>query len=42
MYEDSNKSQINMIGAYLIVYYDINQEKAAKLITIPKSNIDNI
>ena len=42
MYEDSNRNQINMIGAYLILYYDINEEKAAKLMTIAKSNIDDI
>ena len=30
MYEDSNRSKINMIGAYLILNYDINEEKAAK------------
>ena len=40
MYEDSNKNKMNMIGAYLILYYDINDEKAAKLVTIAKSNID--
>ena len=40
MYEDSNRNEINMIGAYLIWDYDINDEKAAKLITIAKSYID--
>ena len=40
MYEDSNKNKMNMIGAYLILYYDINDEKAAKLVTIAKSGID--
>ena len=40
MYEDSNRNKINMIGAYLILYYDTNDEKAAKLMTIAKSNID--
>ena len=42
MYEDSNTNKINMIGAYLILYYDMNEEKAAKLMTIAKSNIDDI
>ena len=41
MYEDTNKNEINMIGAYLILYYDINDEKTAKLVTIAKSNIDD-
>ena len=40
MYEDSNRNKINMIGAYLILNYDINDEKVAKLMTIAKSNID--
>ena len=40
MYEDSNKDKIDMIGACLILYYDINDEKAAKLMTIANSNID--
>ena len=40
MNEDSNRNKINMIGAYLILNYDINDEKAAKLMTIAKSNID--
>ena len=40
MCEDSNRDKINMIGAYLILYYDINDEKAAKLMTIPNSNIE--
>ena len=31
-----------MTGAYLILYHDINNEKVAKLMTIVKSNIDNI
>ena len=31
-----------MIGAYLILFYDINDEKTAKLMTISKSNIDEI
>ena len=42
MCQDSNTNKINMIGAYLIVYYDVNDEKAAKLMTIAKSNIDDI
>ena len=44
MYEDSNRNKINMIGAmigaYLNLNYDINDDKAAKLMTIAKSNID--
>ena len=40
MYEDSNRNKINMIGAYVILDYDINDEKAAKLMTIAKSNIE--
>ena len=40
MYEDSIRNKIIMIGAYLILNYDINVEKAAKLMTIAKSNID--
>ena len=40
MCEDSNRDRMNMIGAYLILYYDMNDEKAAKLMTIPNSNID--
>ena len=40
MYEDSNRNKINIIGAYLILNYDINDEKSAKLMTIAKSNID--
>ena len=40
MYEDSNRNKINMIGAYLILNYDISDEKAAKLMTIAKSDID--
>ena len=42
MYEDSNKNKIKMIRAYLILYHDINGEKVAKLMTISKSNIDDI
>ena len=40
MYDESGRDKINMIGAYLILYYDINDEKAAKLMTIANSNID--
>ena len=40
MYGDSNRDQINMIGACLILYYDINDEKAAKRMTIWNSNIN--
>ena len=40
MYDDSNRNKINMIGAYLILNYDINDKKAAKLMTIAKSDID--
>ena len=40
MYEDSNRNKIYMIGAYLILNYDINDEKAAKLMTVAKSDID--
>ena len=40
MYEDSNWNKMNMIRAYLILNYDINDEQAAKLMTIAKSNID--
>ena len=40
MYEDSNRNNINMIGDYLIFNYDINDEKAAKLMTIAKSITD--
>ena len=29
-----------MIGAYLVLYYDISDEKAAKLIINANSNID--
>ena len=29
-----------MIGTYLILYYDMNDEKAAKLMTITNSDID--
>ena len=42
MFQDSNRNKINMIGIYLILCYDINEEKAAKLMTITKSNIDDI
>ena len=31
---------MNIIGAYLILNYDINDEKTAKLMTIAKSDID--
>ena len=40
MYDDFNKNKMNMIGAYLILNYDINEEKTAKLMTFVKSNID--
>ena len=40
MYEDSNRDEINMIGTCLILYYDINDEKAAKRMTITNSNIN--
>ena len=30
MYEDSNRNKIDIIGAYLILYYDINGEKNSK------------
>ena len=39
MYEDSNRNKIDMIGAYLMLNYDINVEKTAKLMTFAKSNI---
>ena len=43
MYEGPNRNKINMIGTYLILYYNTNEEeKAAKLMTIAKSDIDNI
>ena len=42
MYEDSNRDKIDMIGAYLILYDDINDEKAAKMMTIANSNNDEI
>ena len=42
MYEDSNRNTMKMIGAYLILYRDINDEKVAKLMTIAKTNIDDI
>ena len=41
MYEDSNRNKIDMIGAYLILYYDINK-KQTKVMTIAKSNIEDI
>ena len=40
MCKDSNRNKMNMIGAYLILYYDIDYEKAPKLMTIAKSDID--
>ena len=40
MYEDSNRYKMNMIGAYLILKYDINDEKTSKLMTFAKSNIE--
>ena len=40
MYADSNRDKINMIGACLILYYDINGDKAAKRMTIANSNIN--
>ena len=40
MYEDFNRNKMNMIGAYLILNYDTNEEKTAKLMTFVKSNID--
>ena len=40
MYGDSNRNKMDMIGVYLILNYDIDYEKAAKLMTIAKSNID--
>ena len=40
MYEDFNRNKMNMIGAYLLLYYDINDEKATKLMTNAKSSID--
>ena len=40
MYEDSNRDKINMIGACLILYYGINDEKAAKRMTVANSNIN--
>ena len=42
MYEDSNINNIYMIGTDLILYYDMNYEKAAKLVTIVKSIIGDI
>ena len=42
MFDDSNGNKINMTGAYLIPYHDINDEKLAKLMTIAKSNNDDI
>ena len=40
MYEDSNGDEINMIGACLILYYDIKDEKAAKRMNVANSNIN--
>ena len=40
MYEDSNKDKVNMIGACLILYHDINDEKATKRMTIANPNIN--
>ena len=40
MYEDSNRNKINMIGAYLILNYDIHDKKTAELMTIAKSDSD--
>ena len=40
MYDDINRDKINIIGACLILYYDINDEKSAKQMTIANSNID--
>ena len=40
MYEDYNRDKINMISACLIIYYDMNGEKAAKRMTIANSNIN--
>ena len=40
MYEDSNRNKISMIRSYLILNYDINDEKVVKLMTIAKSNVD--
>ena len=40
MYEDSNRDKINTIEACLILYHDINDEKAAKWTTIANSNIN--
>ena len=40
MYEDSNGEEIIMIGACLILYYDMNDENAAKPMTIANSNIN--
>ena len=41
MYENSNRNKINMIGVYLILYYDINDDKASKPMIVEKSNIDD-
>ena len=41
MYQDSKRNKMNMIGAYLNLYYDMNYEKAAKRMTIA-SNIKDI
>ena len=40
MYEDSDRDKINMIRTCLILYHDINDEKAAKRMTIANSNIN--
>ena len=28
MYEDFNRNEMNMIGAYLMQYYDINEKRS--------------
>ena len=38
MNEDSNRNRMNMIGAYLILYYDINDERTAR----PSQTLYNI
>ena len=40
MNENSNRDKINMIGAYLILYHDTNDEKATKPMIVANSNID--
>ena len=40
MYDDSDRDKINMIGACLILYYDIKDKKAAKRMTIANSNVN--